>query len=312
MDYIKLLFWFIVFPGFIFTAVVGLLASWIDRKVTARVQWRVGPPWYQGFADIVKLLAKETIVPKGSSAVVFLLAPLVSLASVTLVSTILGISNLNPARGFIGDIIVVLYLLTIPAICVIVGGFASANPIAAFGASREMKLVLSYELPFILALVVPVIHANGAIQLGEILTYQANNGVIVGSLSGSLALVVAILCMQAKLTLVPFDIPEAETEIIAGPYIEYSGSPLAVFKLSRAMMLFTLPLFLVVVFMGGIKSAPPLSILMGILKYVALLVGIVLIRNTNPRVRIDQAMRFFWGPVTVIAVAAVVLALLGL
>jgi NADH-quinone oxidoreductase subunit H len=117
--------------------------------------------------------------------------------------------------------------------------------------------------------------------------------------------------MQAKLALVPFDMPEAETEIIGGPFIEYSGTPLAIFKLTRAMMLFTIPMFLVVVFMGGVSLSFP-SIIWGVLKYVLLLVIIVLIRNTNPRLRIDQAVKLFWGPITILAVAAVILAFMGL
>ncbi|MBM3702549.1 MAG: NADH-quinone oxidoreductase subunit H [Actinobacteria bacterium] len=308
---LKAVFYFVVFPGFLFTAIIGLLSSWIDRKVTARVQWRVGPPWWQNFADFIKLLGKETIVPKGSSRTTFLLAPIFGLAAVTIVSTLLWLTLINPASTFIGDLIVVLYLLTIPSIAVIIGGFASKNPLASLGASREMKLILSYELPFLLICFVPVIQAGGTIRLGEILTYQINNGVIFSSLSGFLAFIVAVLCMQAKLTLVPFDIPEAEQEIMAGPYIEYSGPTLAVFKLTRQMMLFVVPMFLVVLFLGGITFSG-WHILWGILKYVILLVIIVLIRNTNPRVRIDQAVKFFWGPVTLLAIVAVLLALLGI
>lgn len=308
---LKAIFYFLIFPGFLFTAVAGLLASWIDRKVTARVQWRVGPPWWQNFADFIKLLGKETIVPQGSSRATFLLAPIFGLAAVTIVSTLLWLTIINPASTFIGDLIVVLYLLTIPAIAVIIGGFASRNPLASLGASREMKLILSYELPFILVCLVPVIQAGGTIRLGEIINYQINNGMVLGSLSGPLAFIVAILCMQAKLTLVPFDIPEAEQEIMAGPYIEYSGPTLAVFKLTRQMMLFVVPMFLVVLFLGGITFSG-WHILWGILKYVILLVIIVLIRNTNPRVRIDQAVKFFWGPMTLLAILAIVLALLGI
>jgi len=308
---VKAIFYFVIFPGFLFTAVVGLLASWIDRKVTARVQWRVGPPWWQNFADFIKLLGKETIVPQGTSRATFLLAPIFGLAAVTIVSTLLWLTIINPASTFIGDLIVVLYLLTIPAIAVIIGGFASRNPLASLGASREMKLILSYELPFILVCLIPVIQAGGTIRLGEIINYQINNGMILGSLSGGLAFIVAILCMQAKLTLAPFDIPEAEQEIMAGPYIEYSGPTLAVFKLTRQMMLFVVPMFLVVLFLGGIIFSG-WHILWGILKYVILLVIIVLIRNTNPRVRIDQAVKFFWGPMTLLAIIAVLLALLGM
>ena len=249
-EVIRSLFYFIIFPGFLFTSIAGLLASWIDRKVTARIQWRVGPPWYQNFADIIKLLGKETIVPKGGSKTMFLLSPLFGIASVTLVSTLIWVANIWPERAFIGDLIVVLYFLTIPAIGVMLGGFASGNPLASLGASREMKLVLSYELPFILAIVVPIIKTGGVIRMGDILQFQAANGIVVGSISGVIALIVAILCMQAKLSLVPFDMPEAETEIMSGAYIEYSGSALAMYKLTRAMMLFTLPMVLVIIFIN--------------------------------------------------------------
>jgi NADH-quinone oxidoreductase subunit H len=120
-----------------------------------------------------------------------------------------------------------------------------------------------------------------------------------------------MLCMQAKLTLVPFDAPEAETELSGGAYIEYSGPPLAMFKLTRAMMLFTMPMFLVTVFCVGGTLTGVLPIVLGVLKYVGLVVVVVLIRNTAPRVRIDQAVRFFWGPVALLTVAAVLLALVG-
>lgn len=307
----EILFYFLIIPGFLFTAIVGLLFSWIDRKVTARVQWRVGPPWYQPFVDIVKLLGKETILPSTASKYTFLSAPIMGLVSITLVSTLVWVMNVNRNVGFIGDTIVIIYLLSIPSVSVIIGGFASGNPIASIGASREMKLILSYELPFILAVLVPIIQSGGAIKIGELLNYQASSGITVGSISGAIALIVAIVSMQAKLALVPFDMPEAETEIIGGTIIEYSGTPLAVYKLTRAMMLFTLPSFLVVLFMGGVALTFP-SIIWGILKIVALLVIIVLIKNTNPRLRIDQAVKLFWGPMTALAILAVVLAFAGL
>ena len=302
---------YLVFPGFFFTAVVGMLASWIDRKVTARVQWRVGPPLFQPLYDFVKLLGKETVVPRGCSKTVFLLAPLFGLAAVTLVSTLVWMAILWPEKGFTGDLIVVLYFLMVPSLAVIVGGFASKNPIASLGASREMKLMLADELPFILSVFVPVIQAGGSIRLGQFIAYQGTYGMVFGSISGILATIVAVIAMQAKLTLVPFDIPEAETEIMSGPYVEYSGPPLAIFKLTRMMMLFTLPMVLVLLFLGGMDFHG-WSILWSILKYVVLLVLIILIRNTNPRLRIDQALKFFWGPVTILAIVAVVLAFLGL
>jgi len=302
---------YVVFPGFLFTAVVGMFASWLDRKVTARVQWRVGPPLFQPLYDFVKLLGKETVIPRGCSKAVFLLAPLFGLAAVTFVSTLVWMAILWPEKGFTGDLIVILYFLMVPSLAVIVGGFASKNPIASLGASREMKLMLADELPFIMSVFVPVIQAGGAIKLGQFIAYQKTYGMVFGSVSGVLAMIVAVIAMQAKLTLVPFDIPEAETEIMSGPYVEYSGPPLAIFKLTRMMMLFILPMVLVLLFLGGMNFHG-WSILWSILKYVVLLILITLIRNTNPRFRIDQALKFFWGPVTILAIVAVVLSFLGL
>lgn len=301
---------YLIFFGFLLTAAIGLFASWIDRKVTARVQYRVGPPLLQPLIDIVKLLGKETLIPKGASRITFLIAPVVGLASVALVSTLLWLNNIDPTRTFLGDLIVVIYLLVISSISIIMGGFASGNPLASLGASREMKLILSYELPFVLAVLVPVIKSGFSIKLGEILSFQAQNGVMVGSLSGSFALIVAIMSMQAKLVLVPFDIPEAETEITSGPLIEYSGSGLAIYRLMKNMLLFTLPFFLIILFMGGLRF-DGIHLLFGALKYIGLVILITVIRNTNPRVRIDQAIKFFWGPMTIIAVIAVALALAG-
>lgn len=307
MSYGPILLQFLIFPGLLFTAAAGLVTSWIDRKVTARVQMRVGPPFLQPFYDIAKYMIKETTIPEGAPAWLFLSAPLIGFAAVGVASTILWRAMLVPAQTFAGDLIVLLYLLAMPALSVILGAFASRNPLASLGGSREMKLLMGYELPFVLAVFVPVIRAQ-SIRLGEI--------VLAGPAalwpSGLLALIVAILCMQAKLTLVPFDMPEAETELTGGAYIEYSGPPLGLFKLTRAMMLFTMPVFLAAVFCGGIRfDLNGLSWLLGLLKYVGLVVVIVLVRNTAPRVRTDQALKFFWGPATIAALAAVALAFAG-
>jgi len=303
------LFNYLVFPGFVFSAVVGLLTTWVDRKVTARVQYRVGPPWFQPFADMVKLLGKETIVPAGAKKTGFLVAPIVGLAAATLASMILWLVNLNPEMSFIGDSIVVIYILTIPAISMILGAAASGNPLGILGASREMKLLFAYELPLVIA-VLTTVYKVGSFSLGAIIQHQAQEGIMLGSVSGVISFIVIILCAQAKLTFVPFDIPEAETELAGGSHIEYSGSALAVVKLTMALMFFVMPIFIVTMFWGGI-SFSGWSILTSILKYVAVVVIMVLIKNTNPRVRIDQAIRFFWGPMFVLSVIAMILAVLG-
>jgi len=246
-------------------------------------------------------MIKDTCVPIGSPTWLFLSAPLIGLAGVSLASMILWRAMLDPAVTFAGDLIVVMYLLALPSLSVILGAFTSRNPLASLGGSREMKLVMGYELPFILAACVPIIRAQ-SIQLGDILSAPA------GGVSGVLALLVALIAMQARLTRVPFDIPEAECELGSGVLIEYSGPPLAMYKLTQAMMLFTGPMFLLVLYGGGIPfSLGWLPAAIGGLKFLGLITLVVLIRNTAPRLRIDQAMRLLWGPVTLVAVVALVL-----
>jgi len=298
---------FLFFPGFLFTAAAGLLVSWYDRKLTEGGQRRKGPPLLQPVFDVAKLMIKETCVPEGSPTWLFLSAPLLGLAGVSLASMILCQAMWNPNVTFAGDLIVVMYLLALPSLAIILGAFTSQNPLASLGGSREMKLVLAYELPFVLAACVPIINAQ-SIQLGEILAAPA-----VPSLSGVLALFVAVIAMQARLTRVPFDIPEAECELGSGVLIEYSGPALAVYKLNQAMMLFTGPMFLLVLYGGGMSfSEGWLTAGWGILKFMGLVTLMVLIRNTAPRLRIDQAMRLFWGPVTLAAIISLTLAWWGI
>jgi NADH-quinone oxidoreductase subunit H len=300
---------YLVFPGFVFSAVVGLLTTWVDRKVSARVQLRVGPPWYQPFADTFKLLGKEVVVPAGARHTGFLLMPIVGLAAATLASTLLWLVNLRPESSFVGDTIVALYVMTIPAIALIIGGSASGNPLGALGSAREMKLLFAYELPLVIAVLTTIVKV-GSFSFEKILMYQEYNGVMLGSVSGVLAFVVMIFCAQAKLGFLPFDIPEAETEIAGGTHIEYSGAPLAIVRLNTAIMYLVLPLFIITMLWGGVNFIG-WRILTSILKYVAIVVIMVLIKNTNPRVRIDQAVRFFWGPMFALSAIAMILAIVG-
>jgi NADH-quinone oxidoreductase subunit H len=185
----------------------------------------------------------------------------------------------------------------------ILGAFASRNPLASLGGSREMKLVMAYELPFILAACVPIMRAR-SVQLTDILAAPP----VAHSFSGLLALLVALVAMQARLTRVPFDIPEAECELASGVLIEYSGPPLAMYRLTQAMMLFTGPIFLLVLYAGGIPFSDGWqAAAIGGLKLLGIVTLVVLIRNTAPRLRIDQAMRLLWGPVTLAAILSLIL-----
>jgi len=300
------IFNFLIFPGFLFTCVVGLFACWIDRKISARLQWRVGPPWYQSFIDIIKLTGKEVVLPQGAK-ITFLLSPYLGLIAIVLVANNLGRAILSPISSFSGDLIVMLYLLTIPALALIIGASASRNPLASVGASREMKLVLAYELPFLFATVAMIIKNKGAIGIGSILINQAFTFSNIFSLSGIISFLVMLFCIQAKLGIAPFDISECDQELMGGTLIEYSGLPLAIYKLTKAAMLYTLPVFMIVIFLGK-----DLSILFLSIKYLAILLLIILIKNTNPRLRIDQALRFFWRIPVVLGLIAITLAIFGL
>jgi NADH-quinone oxidoreductase subunit H len=297
------LIYYIIFPGFIFASIAGLLTVWLDRKVSARVQWREGPPWYQGFADIGKLLYKEVIVPEEAFGSGFIAAPLFGLAAVTLAVTILCVSFFGMSEGFIGDIIVVWYLFAIPAIALIYIGSTSGNPLSSVGVSREIKLLLSYDLPMAIVIVMMALKA-GSFSISGIMEWQRINGSNISNWYGIIAFVVAIFCIQAKLGRVPFDLPEAETELGSGILLELSGGVLAAYELSKAIMLFGLPMFLIILFWGK-------GIIGGILMYLLVVVLLILIKNTNPRVRIDHAMKYFWGWMSGAAVLAAILAHLG-
>jgi len=309
---LKDLFFYLIYPGLLFMTVIGGLLSWFDRKVTAMVQFRKGPPLLQPFYDFLKLLlVKETILPARGSKMTFLLAPVFALSAAMISGVLILLPLFDIKTGFSGDLIVIFYLLSIPSLAFMIGALASGNPLASVGASREMKLIMSYELTFLLVIAGIVLKAGMNIRLFDILQHQNDTGVFIGSISGVMLFIVAIFCLQAKLGLVPFDMAEAETEITHGSFIEYSGSAYALVKLTKYLMLFILPAFLVALFMGGFNWHG-IHILWSVLKILAVVLLLTLIRNTNPRVKIKQAMRFFFIWMNLLAIIAIVLAFFGL
>lgn len=300
---------FLIFPGFLFTSTFGLVVSWLDRKVSALIQWRVGPPFFQPFYDVLKLWQKELIIPRSAKEIGFIVAPFIGLATTSLLATMIGVINLRPEYQFLGDVIVILYLLIIPPLAIIWGGFSSGNPLAAVGANREIKLMMGYELPFLLV-VATVFFKVGSVSLGEIIQYQQVHGVLLKHPSMIVAFIVSLLWLQAKLAEIPFDISEAECEIMEGPFIEYSGPLLGVYKVMMAMLHVVCPWFLISLFWGG-TSLQGWGIVWSLLKYIFIIVLVILIKNTNPRLRIDQAVKFFWGWVTLLALIAMALMFLG-
>jgi len=308
--FLKYLFYVLVFPGFLFASVVGLIVGWIERKVSAKVQFRVGPPFFQNFYDIFKLWGKEIVLIKDSPFFLFIIAPIIAFSSVIITATLVGMSFFYQI-GFGADLLFIIYLMIIYSISMIIGGSSTGNIYSSIGAGREMKMVLSDELAFILVLLVPIIKAGYTINLAQIIGYQSSQGMIIGSASGIIAFIVGIICVQAKMGMQPFDIAEAETEIVEGPLMEYSGPLLAFWKLSHYIMYVFFPMLLVILFWGGANFSSIGAVIGSIAKYVLIVVLLILIKNTNPRVRIDTAVKFFWKYASPLAFVAVVLAILG-
>ena len=292
--------YYLIFPGFVFTTIFSMIVCWFDRKLTARLQWRKGPPLLQNFYDLFKLFSKEVVIPDSANKTLFVLPLIIGLFSTVLVATIEWLVIILPQHSFVGDVIVVLYLFMIPSIMFIISAASSGNPIAMVGVSREIKLMLSYELPLVCAVLVSIIK-SGSIRFVDLMKISAFS-----SVSEIIALVVAIICFHAKLGLVPFDIAEAETELASGIFIEYSGPLLGIVRLTRQILFSTAPLFIITVFL--FKGSWWLLVI----KYILIVVIFTLIRNVNPRLRIDQAIKFFWFIVFPISLLGIILALLGL
>ena len=307
----KEIFYFLIFPGLLFSGIVGGFLSWFDRKITARVQFRQGPPLLQPLYDFIKLLTKETLIPKRGSQLTFLIAPILALFGAVISSVFVLLPLFGIKTGFLGDLIVIIYLLNIPSLSYMIGALASGNPLAAVGASREMKLILSYEVPFLLVLISIILKSEMSIKLSEIIAFQTANGAFIGSISGVIGFIVVLMCIQAKLGLVPFDMAEGEGEICDGITIEFSGTTYALVTLAKYIMLFVLPALVVALFFAGMNFEG-INILWSILKVVLVVLLVTLVRNTNPRVRIDQAMRFFWIWMNLLAIVSIILAIIGL
>ena len=173
-----------------------------------------------------------------------------------------------------------------------------------------MKLILSYELTFLLVIAGIILKSGQNFDLQTIIQIQQSDRPFIASISGILLFIVAIFCIQAKLAFVPFDMPEAETEISEGIFIEYSGSAYAMIKLAKYIMLFVLPSFIVAILLGGFRLEG-IKILWAILKVLGIVLLLTLIRNTNPRIKIRQAIRFFYIWMNMLAILAILLIYLG-
>ena len=337
LDALKYLAYILIFPGFLFCFLTGLLLCGIDRKLVARMQKRVGPPILQPFYDFFKLCGKETIVPAMANRTVFLLSPLVGLAGLVVLQLFIPVFSFS-AFSNVADVIVILYLLLIPALSIMLGGASTGSPYAGVGLSREMVTVLSCELPLVLVLLAigkKVGAANGTglcFSLTEIVRYQMANGSLIGKLSMIPAAVAFLLVIPGETGSHPFDAAEAETEICEGMLAEYSGAPLGVYKLSHAVKLLTMTSLFVMLFLGGIGggvqnlvyslgltggAAGALILLLELLILFVLCVAVTavaisLVHAVTARLKIEQIFKYYWTVVSALALVSLVLAWYGL
>ena len=309
----------LIFPGFLFCFLAGMLLCGIDRKLVAKMQKRVGPPILQPFYDFFKLCGKETIIPASASKTTFLIAPLVGLAALVVIQLFIPVFSFSAFSGM-ADVIVILYLLLIPAMSIILGGAASGSPYAGVGLSREMVTIISCELPLVLVLLAVAKTVGSAMgtglcfSLSDIAAYQAMNGSLITKLSMIPAAAAMLLIIPGETGNHPFDAAEAETEICEGLLAEYSGAPLGVFKLSHAIKMLTLTSLFVALFLGGLGTGIVAldGIILFLLCVVLTAVSISFVHAITARLKIEQIFKFYCTLVTGLALISLVLAWYGL
>ncbi len=293
------LFYVLIFPGFVFLLSFALFTEYFDRKVYARLQNRIGPRWYQPLADMIKLLGKEDIVTDDADTAIVTAIPLFGLASVVAAFLYIPLWTSDWAFSFQGDLIVIAYLLTLPAFVLVLLGWYSPNPFGSIGTGRVLTQLFGYEVPFTLALLTPAI-VGQTWNLSELLAYQQSGTWFVVTVP--IAFVVAFIALIGKLERVPFDAPHAETEIVEGPMTEYTGRKLALLKMMFSAETVVGAALLAVLYLGG-PYFPGTESLTG---FVGSLVGFIIIlvkmmviifmlsvcKGLFARLRIDQMVRW--------------------
>ena len=273
------------FPAGLTLIFTGMFYEWIDRKLVARFQNRVGPRWFQPFADVVKLFAKEQITPKLANPFLFLGLPVVAMTGALTSALYVPLMGLEPVHSFPGDLIVTIYLLSLLTMCIGIAGWNTSGRFSLVGATRALTQMFAYEAPFLLALLGPAL-AAGSWQISEINRYAQTHWVVILQPVG---FVVALIGLMGKLELPPFDSPEAETEIVAGALTEYSGRGLAIFKIGRYIELIVGITLVAAFYLGGLNG-----ILAFLLKTILVLVLMSLLQTLLTRLRIDQTVGMWW------------------
>jgi NADH-quinone oxidoreductase subunit H len=286
------LFFILVFPGLLFLTLFGWTVEYVDRKLYARLQNRMGPPWFQPFADFVKLAAKEDLIPTEANPAMFKAMPVLALTAVLTAFLHIPIWNSTPLISFDGSVIVVVYLLTLPTLSFFLAGWHSTSIYSTIGAVRTLTQLFAYEVPLLLAILAPAILAH-TWSLGEMAKFFNANPLF--ALTNGIGFIVALVALQGKLERVPFDIPEAETEIVGGTFTEYSGRLLAMFRLAIDMEAVVGASLLAAVFLPfGLTLGPVVGFVLYVVKVLFIVFLLALLRTVTARLRIEQMVVFCW------------------
>lgn len=315
------LFHVLIFPGLLFCVVMGVLLSGLDRIWVARMQRRVGPPLLQSWYDFLKCCGKETIVPRHAKKAVYFAAPVVGFAALISISLFLPVAGGKPAYSGTADLVVILYLLTLVSVCMIVGASASGSPFAGVGLSREMVAMISYELPFVLvilavsrAILAPGDSLTNIFSLQAIADYQAANGPLITRWALIPAAIAMLFVIPCEVGMHPFDVAEAETEICEGTLAEYSGPPLAVFRLTHMVKMFIMTALFCVLFLGGITTGIAVVDVVIFVLFCLILTFLTmsLPHGACARFKVEQVFKFYWTVVAGLAALSLILVWLGL
>ncbi len=293
----------LLFPSGLGLLAGGLLYEYLDRKLVAQFQNRIGPRWFQPLADFVKLLAKEEIFPQGVGKGLFVFLPIFALTSAMTAALYVPMVGIKPAYSFPGDLIVTLYLLSVLTIATGLAGANTANRFSLVGATRALTQLFSYEAPFMLAMLGPAI-AIGSWQISAI--NESAGTTIWFMLSQPIGFLVAVIGLMGKLELPPFDAPEAETEIVAGALTEYSGRGYALFRIGRDVELVIGLTLIAAFYMGGLAN--PLDF---VWKTLVLLLVTAALQSLFARLRIDQTVGLWWRVGAIMALLQLVVIVIG-
>jgi len=302
---IVLLLKILFFPGILFLFVFSMAAEYFDRKLYAKMQNRIGPPWFQPVADFIKLLAKELIIPEHADRKIFQALPLVACSSVIIAYLYIPLWNKESIMSFNGDIIFVLYMLTIPTLTYSLAGWYSRSQYSLVGSMRVLTQLFSYEVPLFMAVLAPTILASSWSFTEVIGFYNASGSLWLVNI---IAFAVAIVTLQGKLEKVPFDIPEAETEIVAGSFTEYTGPLYAYFRLAMNMQTIAGASLVAAVFLPfGYGSFFLLNFIIYIIKVIFIIFLLAVIRTIFARLRTDQMLSFCWKYLAPIALIQILI-----